>query len=93
MTTYDITISSPMGEFPATITLGEGEGHMSGKGGSGPLEELHRAEDGSIRFNVRIDRPMPMTMKFSGVETDAGMDGTVKFGLFAKGTFAGTRAT
>ncbi|MBV2358726.1 hypothetical protein KUH32_02990 [Thalassococcus sp. CAU 1522] len=91
MQVYDITISSPLGETPARISFADGQGHMTGKGGSGPMEALEQVDD-NLTFNVRIDRPMPMTMKFKGRIDGDSLSGTVKFGMFASGTFAGSKS-
>lgn len=91
MPIFDITISSPLGDTPARIAWEGTTGQMTGKGGSGPMEALAHSGE-TLSFNVRIDRPMPMTMKFSGILSGDDLSGTVKFGMFAKGTFTGTRA-
>ncbi len=88
---FDITISSPLGDTPARISWDGDTGQMTGKGGSGPMEALSHSGE-ALAFNVGIDRPMPMTMKFSGTIAGDDLSGTVKFGMFAKGTFSGTRA-
>lgn len=45
----------------------------------------------AIEWTTKIERPMPMKLTFKGKHDDEKMSGTVKFGIFASGTFAGTK--
>lgn len=92
--TWTITITSPMGETSARLQFeqsGTGlSGEMSGKGGSGPME-AGRIEGDQLSWACKIQKPMPMTLKFKGTRRGDEMHGSVKFGMFASGTFAAAR--
>ncbi len=93
MKRWKITITSPMGETNAELQLmQDGQnltGEMSGKGGSGPIES-GRVSGDQLSWTCRIQKPMPMALKFSGTRQDGEISGTVKFGMFASGTFVAT---
>jgi len=88
--TWTITVTSPMGQTTAALRLDiqdpELRGEMSGKGGTGPLED-RRIEGDKLSWSCRIQKPMPMTLKFKGVLQEHDLSGTVKFGMFGSGTF------
>jgi hypothetical protein len=93
--TWTITISSPMGEITAQLRFEQTGtsliGEMTGKGGSGPMEKGRVVGD-QISWSCNIQKPMPMTLKFSGVHQGGEMSGKLKFGMFASGTFLALRA-
>ena len=91
MEEWRITITAPTGTFPATLRLDGASGVMEGKAGSGPMTGLAR-EGERLRWATVIDRPMPMTLKFDARVDGDAIGGTVKFGLFASGTFEGARS-
>ncbi len=95
MDNWTITITSPMGETSARLqfeqTGADLNGEMTGKGGSGPMES-GRVKDDTLTWTCKIQKPMPMTLKFSGVRQDDEITGSVKFGMFASGTFVAKRA-
>lgn len=92
---WSITITSPMGETTAQLQFEQTgmdlSGEMTGKGGSGPME-AGRIDGDKLSWNCKIQKPMPMTLKFKGTRQDGEMSGTVKFGVFASGTFVAIRA-
>ncbi len=94
METWTLTIDAPMGKIPATLTLSaDGQsGEMSGKSGSGPVGDLTNS-GGTLSWTTKIDRPMPMTLTFKGARDGDQLSGKVKFGLFASGSFEGTRVS
>lgn len=95
METWTITITSPMGETTAQLTFEQTGatliGEMSGKGGSGPMEK-GRIEGDQLSWSCRIQKPMPMTLKFKGTRQGDEMSGKVRFGIFASGEFVALRA-
>ncbi len=91
MTNWNITITAPTGAFDATLHLQDGNGEMRGKNGAGPMLDLKLDAD-TISWATKVERPMPMKLKFNGTYDGDAMTGTVKFGIFASGTFSGTRA-
>lgn len=92
---WNITIKAPTGEFDATLTLGDEGGvpvgEMAGKNGKGPMQDLELSP-AAIAWSTKVERPMPMKLKFQGTLDGDTMSGTVKFGLFASGTFSGLKA-
>ena len=94
MENWNITIKAPTGEFDATLTLvdegGVLAGEMAAKGGNGPMQDLILGEE-AIAWFTKVERPMPMKLKFRGTRDGDTMNGTVKFGLFASGTFSGSK--
>lgn len=91
MQIWTIQITAPTGNFAATLRIEGVTGEMAGKAGSGPMQDLRQGA-GTIAWTTQIERPMPMKLKFDGVIAGDHMSGSVKFGIFAKGTFAGSRA-
>ncbi|MEP4529939.1 MAG: hypothetical protein ABJ050_21815 [Paracoccaceae bacterium] len=47
---------------------------------------------GTIGWATKVERPMPMKLVFKGKYDERTMSGTVKFGIFASGTFTGVLA-
>ncbi|KMW60613.1 hypothetical protein AIOL_000777 [Candidatus Rhodobacter oscarellae] len=92
MENWSITIQAPMGEIRATLAmdLAAQTGEMSGKNGSGPMTDLVSDGD-ALSWSTKIEKPMPMTLKFKGTRDGDAMAGKVKFGVFASGTFSGER--
>ncbi|MEM1375145.1 MAG: hypothetical protein AAGF78_12275 [Pseudomonadota bacterium] len=90
MTTWKIRIFAPTGDFGATLEVGEDGGTMGGKNGSGPMVGLE-ASDTKMRWTTKIEKPMPMKLSFDGDIAGDTITGTVKFGVFASGTFEGHR--
>ena len=95
MTVWNINITAPTGDFDATLHIREEDGapvgEMGGRKSKGPMHEL-KLDDTTIAWNTKIERPMPMKLSFRGEHDGNVMSGTVKFGIFASGTFTGTRA-
>lgn len=95
MPSWTITITAPTGSFDASLHVtdvdGVPSGEMSGKNGTGPMLDL-KLDAETISWATKVERPMPMKLKFQGTHDGDVITGTVKFGLFASGTFSGTRA-
>lgn len=95
MEVWNVTIAAPSGEIRARLELftqdGMRVGRMAGKNGSGPAEDLVWT-DKRLAWSTKIQKPMPMTLKFNGTIDGDGVAGKVKFGVFASGSFTGKRA-
>jgi len=91
---WTITITSPMGKTSARLQFEQSGsdliGEMTGKGGSGPMES-GRTRGDNLSWTCKIQKPMPMTLKFDGVRQGDEISGSVKFGMFASGKFVATR--
>lgn len=89
-----IIIDAPTGKIDAKISLQSTNcvwtGEMSGKAGTGPMMDI-KVDGTSVSWTTKIERPMPMKLKFRGVRDGDEISGSVKFGVFASGTFTGTR--
>ncbi len=93
--TYSITIKTPMGDQPGTVTLkaegGALTGEMPGPTGQAQIKD-GSVEGDNVKCKADITSPMPMTLEFDGkVEGDA-ISGNVQLGAFGSSTFAGARA-
>lgn len=95
MDSWTIKITSPMGETSARLQFEQNGadlvGEMTGKGGSGPMES-GRIKGDTLTWACKIEKPMPMTLKFNGVRQGDEITGSVKFGIFASGKFVASRA-
>lgn len=95
MQVWKIAITSPTGTFDATLNIDAESsppvGAMRAKNGSGPMNDLKLSAD-TIEWATKIERPMPMKLAFKGKHDAQEMSGTVKFGIFASGTFSGVLA-
>ncbi|MEM9436500.1 MAG: hypothetical protein AAGA15_05615 [Pseudomonadota bacterium] len=90
MTTWTIRIFAPTGDFGATIEITGDHGVMTGKNGSGPMEDLKQVGN-AISWSTHIEKPMPMKLSFTGEIAGDAITGKVRFGLFASGRFEGER--
>lgn len=93
---WNITLKTPMGDRPVTVTLNSDGGDLSGKfaspqgdqdfdGGTANGDEA----TWSTMFNGAMGE---MKLDFVGTVDGDAIDGTVQFGSFGSGTFDGTRA-
>jgi hypothetical protein len=93
--TWDITMSTPMGDRKATLTLKNDGGTLTGTQGadgqSGPIFDGTTSGD-DVAWKVSITNPMPLTLAFTGkVEGDA-ISGEMGIGPMGSFPFKGTRA-
>ncbi len=93
---WNVTINSPMGSRPATLELVSAGSALSGSwsGQQGAQEFSGGKVDGdNIEWTVNMSGPMgAMALVFAGAVSGDSISGTVQFGSFGSGTFAGTRA-
>jgi hypothetical protein len=93
--TWDITMSTPMGDRKATLTLKNDGGTLTGTQGadgqSGPIFDGTTSGD-DVAWKVSITNPMPLTLAFTGkVEGDA-ISGDMGIGPMGSFPFKGVRA-
>jgi hypothetical protein len=93
--TWDITMSTPMGDRKATLTLKSDGGTLTGTQGadgqSGPIFDGTTSGD-DVAWKVSITNPMPLTLAFTGkVEGDA-ISGEMGIGPMGSFPFKGVRA-
>jgi hypothetical protein len=94
--TYNITIVTPMGDRPASLTLvSDGEalsGTFGGEQGEQPWDGGTVSGDDVTWSNEFSGAMGPMQLDFAGTIDGDAISGTVQFGSFGSGTFTGSRA-
>jgi len=92
---WNLTMSTPMGERKATLSLKSSGGTLTGtQGAEGNSTEIF---DGTISgddvtWNISITNPMPLTLNFTGKVSGDSMSGEVGIGPMGSFPFTGTRA-
>ena len=94
--TWKLTVKTPMGEQQSTLTLSSSGATVTGTqsaatGQSRPIED-GKISGNTLNWKASIERPMPMTLEFSGTIDGDSMTGSVKLGMFGSSTFSGVRA-
>jgi hypothetical protein len=92
---WNITMSTPMGERNATLSLNSSGGTLTGtQGADGNVGEIF---DGStsgddVAWKISITNPMPLTLEFTGKVSGDSMSGEMGIGPMGSFPFTGTRA-
>ena len=92
---WNLTMSTPMGERKATLTLLANGGTLTGtQGADGNSGEIF---DGTVNGNdvswkVSITNPMPLTLEFTGTVSGDSMSGEMGIGPMGSFPFTGARA-
>jgi hypothetical protein len=93
--TWDITMSTPMGDRKATLTLKTDGGTLTGTQGadgqSGPIFD-GSANGDDVAWKVSITNPMPLTLDFTGKVAGDTISGDMGIGPMGSFPFKGTRA-
>ena len=94
--TWRLTVNTPMGTQESTLVIAASGGALTGtqSAGSGegrPIDE-GTVEGNDIAWKSSINRPMPMTLAFSGTIEGDTISGSVKLGMFGSASFSGVRA-
>ena len=93
--TWNLTMSTPMGERNATLDLKSSGGTLTGtQGADGNSTEIF---DGTVNgddvaWKVSITTPMPLTLDFSGKVAGDSISGEMGIGPMGSFPFTGTRA-
>ena len=85
---WNLTMSTPMGERNATLTLKNSGGTLTGtQGADGNSTEIFdgTASGDDVAWKVSITNPMPLTLAFSG--TVSGDSISVEMGIGPMGSF------
>ena len=91
---WNITAETPMGTQNLTLTLVSDGTSLSGSADT-PMGE--QSFDGGtidgdqLAWQVKVRKPMPMTLKFKATVAGDAIDGTVKAGPLGESEFHGTR--
>ncbi|QIG93230.1 MULTISPECIES: hypothetical protein [Bradyrhizobium] len=92
---WNLTMTTPMGERKATLSLASSGGTLTGtQGAEGNSTEIF---DGSVNgdnvtWKVSITNPMPLTLEFTGKVSGDGIAGEMGIGPMGSFPFTGTRA-
>ena len=92
---WNITLSTPLGDRDATLTLTTNGGSLTGKQAADGNEA--DIVDGTVNGNdvawkASITNPMPLTLAFSGKVDGDSISGDVSIGPMGSFPFTGTRA-
>ena len=93
--TWNITMSTPMGERNATLTLKNSGGTLTGsQGADGQSTEIFEgtANGDDVAWKVSITNPMPLTLAFTGKVAEDSITGEMGIGPMGSFPFKGTRA-
>jgi len=94
--TWNVTLSTPMGDRPATLTLTTSGSDLSGTfgGPQGSQEFSGGSVDGNaVKWKNNFAGAMgQMELAFDGTVDGDNISGSVQFGAFGSGTWKGTRA-
>ena len=92
---WNITMSTPMGERKATLTLKNAGGTLTGtQGADGNSAEIFdgSAKGDDVAWKVSITNPMPLTLEFTGKVSGDSMTGEMGIGPMGSFPFTGTKA-
>ena len=92
---WNLTMSTPMGERKATLSLKSSGGTLTGtQGAEGNSTEIFdgTVSGGDVAWNISITNPMPLTLNFTGKVSGDSMSGEVGIGPMGGFPFTGTRA-
>ncbi|MGH1470969.1 MAG: hypothetical protein ACRBCS_07235 [Cellvibrionaceae bacterium] len=90
---WEVSMSTPMGDQKATLTLKEEAGALTGRVES-PMgsEDISGSVDGdNAKWEMSISKPMPMTLKFDVTADGDTMSGKVGLGMFGSADMTGKR--
>jgi hypothetical protein len=92
--TWNITMSTPMGERNATLSLKSAGGALTGtqaaEGNSTEIFDGTAAGD-DLAWKVSITNPMPLTLAFTGKVSGDSISGEMGIGPMGSFPFTGTR--
>ena len=92
---WKITMSTPMGERNANLTLKSEGGTLTGTQGadgqSGPIFDGTVNGD-DVAWKISITNPMPLTLAFTGKVAGDAISGEMGVGMMGSFPFKGTRA-
>jgi hypothetical protein len=93
--TWNITMSTPMGERNAPLTLKNAGGALTGTmAADGQSTEIFdgTANGDDVAWKVSITNPMPLTLAFTGKVSGDSISGEMGIGPMGSFPFTGTRA-
>jgi len=91
---WNLTMTTPMGERNATLSLKSSGGTLTGtQGADGNTAEIFdgAVSGEAINWKVSITNPMPLTLEFIGTVSGDTMTGEMGIGPMGSFPFTGTR--
>jgi hypothetical protein len=92
--TWNLTINSPMGAQPSSLTVkadgGALTGTQSAQGNSQPIVN-GKVDGDTVTWSNSVTTPFPMTLEFTGKLDGDSLNGSVKAGSFGSFPFTGKR--
>jgi hypothetical protein len=92
---WNITMSTPMGERDATLTLKSSGGALTGtQGADGNSGEIFdgTTDGDAVAWKLSITNPMPLTLEFTGKVSGDSISGEMSIGPMGSFPFTGARA-
>lgn len=92
---WNLTMSTPMGERNATLSLKNSGGVLTGtQGAEGDSFEIFdgAVSGDDVAWKVSITNPMPITVEFTGKVSGDSISGQMGIGPMGSFPFRGTRA-
>lgn len=92
---WNLTMTTPMGERNATLSLKTAGGTLTGtQGAEGNSAEIFEGtvNGDDLAWKVSITNPMPLTLAFTGKVSGNSMTGEMGIGPMGSFPFTGTRA-
>jgi len=92
---WNLTMSTPMGERTATLSVKSAGGSLTGtQSAEGNTGEIF---DGSVNgddivWKISITNPMPLTLEFTGTVAGDSLSGQMGIGMMGSFPFTGKRA-
>ncbi|MCK1424305.1 hypothetical protein IVA87_17485 [Bradyrhizobium sp. 147] len=92
---WNLTMTTPMGERQATLSLKAAGGTLTGtQGAEGSTAEIFdgNVSGDNVSWKVSITNPMPLTLEFTGTVSGDSISGEMGIGPMGSFPFTGTRA-
>ena len=92
---WNLTMTTPMGERQATLSLKAAGNTLTGvQGAEGNSAEIFdgTVNGDSVAWKVSITSPMPLTLEFTGTVAGDSMSGEMGIGPMGSFPFTGTKA-
>ena len=92
---WNLTMTTPMGERNATLSLKAADGALTGtQGAEGNTAEIFdgTVSGDAVNWKVSITNPMPLTLEFTGKVSGDSMSGEMGIGPMGSFPFTGSRA-
>ena len=92
---WNLTMTTPMGERQATLSLKQAGGTLTGtQGADGNTAEIFdgTVNGDNVSWKVSITNPMPLTLEFTGTVAGDNINGEMGIGPMGSFPFTGARA-